>query len=63
MLLGLIVAAREVRTLSRLRERVSPRRDSPRGGSPHPALRADLSRKRERLMSARPYRFNQRPLA
>jgi len=49
--------AREVRPLSRLRERVgervSPHWDSPRGESPHPALRADLSRKRERF-SPRP---------
>jgi hypothetical protein len=27
---------------------VSPHRDSPSGESPHPALSADLSRKRER---------------
>jgi hypothetical protein len=48
-----VAAAREVRSLSRLRERagerVSPQRDSPRGKSPHPALCADLSRKRARL--------------
>ena len=40
------------RTLSRLRERVgervSPQWDHPRGENPHLALRADLSRKRER---------------
>jgi len=50
--MGLMVATRELRSLSRLRERVGvrvfPQRDSPRGESPHPALRADLPRKRER---------------
>ncbi len=65
--MGSFVATREVRSLSRLRERVgervSPQKDSPRGESPHPALRADLSRKRERLRSPRPYRFNQKPFA
>src|SRR5882757_7501634 len=42
-----------VSPLARLREkageRVSPQRESPRGENPHPALRADLSRKREGL--------------
>jgi hypothetical protein len=51
--LDLDVATKEARSLSRLRGRagvgVSPRRDCPRGESPHPALRADLPRKRERL--------------
>ncbi len=54
---ALKAAANEVRSLSRLRERVGERGvsttgQSPRGKSPHPALRADLSRKRERLRRA-----------
>ncbi|MGY4436510.1 hypothetical protein ACVWWO_008987 [Bradyrhizobium sp. F1.13.1] len=60
--MGLMVATRELRSLSRLRERVGervPQRwDSPRGESPHPRLRRNLSRKRERLRSPRPDRFN-----
>ncbi|EHR01675.1 hypothetical protein Bra471DRAFT_02413 [Bradyrhizobium sp. WSM471] len=34
-------------------EGISASGQSPRGESPHPALRADLSRKRERLQRAR----------
>ena len=49
MLLGLIAAPQQMRPLSRLRVRVSPQWDSPSGKRPHPALRAHLSRKRERL--------------
>lgn len=67
MLSGLIAAPREVRSFSRVRERVgervSPRWDSSRGESPHPALRANLSRTRERLRSLRRDRFNQQSFA
>ena len=35
------------------REGISASGQSPRGESPHPALRADLSRKRERLQRPR----------
>ena len=53
MKLGLIATTKKVRSLSRLRGRaevgVSPRVIYyPSGESPHPALRADLPRKRER---------------
>ncbi|MGY4328127.1 hypothetical protein ACVWWG_002544 [Bradyrhizobium sp. LB7.2] len=41
------------RLRGRVGERVSPQEDSPRGENPHPALCADLSRKRERLERAR----------
>src|SRR4051794_23516837 len=47
----------KVRSLSRLRERVgvrvSQQRESHSGESPHPRLRRDLPRKRERLRGAR----------
>ncbi|BBZ97287.1 hypothetical protein BRDID11004_18000 [Bradyrhizobium diazoefficiens] len=51
--MGLPAGKEKVRSLSRLRERagerVSPQSDSLNEKNPHPALRADLSRKRERL--------------
>ncbi|RXT35208.1 hypothetical protein B5V03_35595 [Bradyrhizobium betae] len=53
-----MVATRKARSLSRLRGEgwgggVSATGHSPRGENPHPALRADLPRKRERLQRPR----------